>query len=175
MNIKGNNVLIRAIEIDDAPLLLDMINDPETENMLGGYSFPVSEHQQVAWINNLTSDPRTFRGMIEVEGKAIGTVILTDIDHKNGTAEFHIKLGTGNVRGKGYGVDTCNAIIKYAFKELRLNCVYSTVRADNIPSQKMLLKAGFREEAVLRQRLYKKGEYFDVISFSILANEYENL
>lgn len=175
MNIKGKNVLIRAIEMDDAPLLLDMINDPETENMLGGYSFPVSEHQQVAWINSLTSDPRTFRGMIEVEGKAIGTVILTDIDHKNGTAEFHIKLGTGNVRGKGYGVDTCKAIIKYAFKELRLNCVHSTVRADNIPSQKMLLKSGFIKEAVLRQRLYKKGEYLDVISFSILAGECEDL
>ena len=175
MNIKGKNVLIRAIEMDDAPLLLDMINDPETENMLGGYSFPVSEHQQVAWINSLTSDPRTFRGMIEVEGKAIGTVILTDIDHKNGTAEFHIKLGTGNVRGKGYGVDACNAIIKYAFKELRLNCIYANVKEDNYASRRLFQKSGFTEEGILRNRLFKDGSYHDVVSFSILASECENL
>lgn len=171
MNIKGEKVLIRAIEITDAPLLLEMINDPETENMLGGYSFPVSEHQQLAWINNLTSTPNTFRGIIEVDGQAIGTVILTDIDHKNGTAEFHIKLGTGDVRGKGYGVDACKAIIKYAFKELRLNCIYANVKEDNIPSRKLFLKSGFSEEGILRKRLFKDGAYHDVVSFSILADE----
>ena len=37
MNIKGDSVTLRAIEQTDATLLRELINDPETEKMLGGY------------------------------------------------------------------------------------------------------------------------------------------
>ena len=42
MNIYGKSIVLRAISESDASLLLQMINDPETERMLGGSSFPVS-------------------------------------------------------------------------------------------------------------------------------------
>lgn len=36
MIIQGEKVILRALEKNDADLLLDIINDPDTENMLGG-------------------------------------------------------------------------------------------------------------------------------------------
>ena len=46
----------------------------------------------------------------------IGTIILSNIDMKNGTAEVHVKLAVANNRGKGYGTDAVNTIVKYAFE-----------------------------------------------------------
>lgn len=36
MNIVGEKIYLRAIEMSDAKLLMEIINDPETDNLLGG-------------------------------------------------------------------------------------------------------------------------------------------
>ena len=48
MNIYGERIVLRAITEEDAQLLLQMMNDPDTERMLGGASFPVSLSAQKA-------------------------------------------------------------------------------------------------------------------------------
>ena len=56
MFIKGEKVLLRAIELSDAGILRQMMNDEDVEKMMWGYSFPVSEHQQVKWIENISNE-----------------------------------------------------------------------------------------------------------------------
>ena len=121
MFIKGEKVLLRAIELSDAEILQAMINDEEIERMMWGYSFPVARHQQLKWIENLSSEKSTFRAMIDVDGTAVGTVILSDIDLRSGAAEILIKLAQTAQRGNGYGTDAVKAVLRYAFNELRLN------------------------------------------------------
>ena len=173
MIIKGKNVSLRAIELEDADMLRQMMNDSEVESMMWGYSFPVSKHNQIAWINSLENDKSTFRAIIDVDGLGIGTIILSDIDMNNGNAEIHIKLADVNMRGKGYGTDAVKALIVYAFNELRLNCVCCRVHADNMASQKMFLKCGFKQEGVLRSRVFKNGIYHDFNQYSILKSDIE--
>jgi RimJ/RimL family protein N-acetyltransferase len=166
MNIKGENIILRAIEPEDNLMLLKMINDDETEYMLGGWSFPVSQKKQEDWTNSLKNEENILRCTIEAQDKAVGVVILTDIDYKNGNAEVHIKLSVDDVRGKGYGTDALMTIIGYAFFELRLKCIHARVSQHNVASQSLFKKCGFNEEGILRSRFFKKGEYIDVISFS---------
>lgn len=175
MLIKGKKVLLRAIELSDAEVLQQMINDEEIENMILGYSFPVARHQQIKWIENLANERNVFRAMIDVNGVAIGTVILSDIDMKNGTAEIHIKLARTSERGKGYGTDTVLTTLSYAFKELRLNCVYCCVKEDNVASQKMFEKCGFIKEGCLRSRGYRNGKYYSIYEYSILKSEFQDI
>ena len=85
MFIKGEKVLLRAIEIEDAEILRQMINDESIESVARGTSFPVARHQQIKWIENLPNDNSVFRAMIDVDGEAIGTIILTNIDLRNGS------------------------------------------------------------------------------------------
>ncbi|MBR4023240.1 MAG: GNAT family N-acetyltransferase, partial [Ruminococcus sp.] len=113
MFVKGGKVLLRAIELSDALVLQQMINDEEIERMMWGYSFPVAHHQQIKWIENLSNEKGVFRAMIDVDGTAIGTIILSDIDMRNGTAEIHIKLANASERGKGYGADAVSALLSY--------------------------------------------------------------
>lgn len=170
MNINGQNVILRAIEPKDNEMLLKMINDEETEYMLGGWSFPVSQKKQEDWVNSLNNETNTLRCAIDIKDSAVGVVMLTDIDYKNGSAEVHIKLSTDR-RGKGYGTDALKAIVGYAFTELRLKCVFARVSQHNVASQSLFKKCGFSEEGILKCRVFKKGKYIDVISFSIISNK----
>lgn len=53
MNIVGDRIYLRAPELSDKELLLGIINDSETEHLLGGSSFPVSSLDQEEWIKTL--------------------------------------------------------------------------------------------------------------------------
>lgn len=153
----------------DKNILLEIINDSETENSLGGWSFPVSEINQEEWIKSQKQTDSVLRCMVidKKEGKTLGTAIMSDIDYKNGNAEIHIKL-VNDARGKGYGGDTINTLLKYAFDELRLYCVYAHINAYNVASQKLFERCGFVKEGILRNRIFKKGEHHDVFSYSII-------
>ena len=170
MNIKGEKIILRAIEPADSTLLFELINDPETEYMLGGWSFPVSKQMQADWISGLNNDTYTLRCIIESidEKVAVGTVILSDIDYKNGNAEVQIKINGRGQRGKGYGYDAINSIVKYAFSELRLACVFARVSSYNEASLNLFTKCGFIKEGLLRKRLFKRGHFRDVVILSIL-------
>lgn len=174
MNIRGKRVLLRAVEERDNPLLLHMINDGDMEAVLGGWSFPVSESQQKKWFEGLDYRTDVLRCMVEAEGEAIGTAVLTDIDTKNGTAEVHIKLGEKACRGKGLGTEAVSLLTEYAFKELRLNCIWALVLEENTASRKMFDKCGFQEEGLLKERIYKNGAYKNLVSFSKCRQEKQN-
>lgn len=175
MNINGNKVLLRAIEPSDNELLVSIINDPEIEYMLGGWSFPVSLKNQEEWTNALKYNQNTLRCIIQLEKEniAIGVIMLTDIDYKNGNAEIHIKLVNNEIRGKGYGSDAVNTLVKYAFDELRLKLIFSRVNEYNELSKRMFIKCGFEIEGILKKRLFKCGKYFDVVSLSKSAGNFE--
>lgn len=173
MIIKYEDVILRAIEIEDLELIREMINDPEIEHMTGGGGFPVSKHQQENWFKSLEGRNNEIRLMIETgDCGAIGMVMLTDIDYKNSTAQFHFKIATSkNMRGKGYGTKATNALIRYAFDHMNLNCIFSHVIEYNIASQRVHEKCGFKREGILRKRVYKGGKYHDIVVFSILKDE----
>ena len=171
MNLYGEKVVLRAIELEDRQLLLDMINDPDTERMIGGFSFPVSALNQARWIENLQNNNGCLRCIVaakEQPEKGLGTVILSDMDMKNGIAQAHIKMAVSEARGKGYGTDALRTLVRYAFRELRLHCVYAEVLEYNTASRRLFEKCGFQQDGVLRGRVFKDGAYINVIPYSVL-------
>lgn len=174
MIIRGEKVILRAVSLKDTDLLLDLINDPETERMLGGSSYPVSKEEQERWITNQFGRKDILRVIVATANemdRGLGTVILSDIDSRNGVAQIHIKMHREVGRGKGYGTDAVKAIVHYAFNEMRLNCIYADILEYNIPSQKLFKKCGFHQDGILRSRVYKDGKYFNLISYSLCAGE----
>lgn len=165
--------MLRAIEPEDSAMLLRLINDPDTEQMLGGSSFPVSAASQAKWMEQQRTRDDVLRCVIVLPDKqdeGLGTVILSDIDQKNGTAQIHLKLDA-SARNKGYGTDAVCALTNYAFRQLRLQCIYADILSYNEVSQRLFTKCGFQREGVLRSRVYKGGKYCDIISYSCLEQD----
>ena len=172
MLIYGERIVLRAVEAEDNAMLLSLINDPDVEMMLGGSSWPVSEAAQLKWFDQLERTKDILRCIIATPetGEAVGTIILSEIDQKNGTGHIHIKM-TKNARGRGYATDAINTLVKYAFDELRLHCIYANILVYNEASVRLFEKCHFQRDGLLRARVYKKGKYIDVFSYSRLADE----
>lgn len=174
MNIEGNFTVLRAISSDDADMLMQLINDPDIEKMLGGSSFPVSFEEQEKWISTQVGKTDVLRCIVAEKNNinvGLGTVILSDIDYKNGVAQVHIKLDKDKGQGRGIGTDALIAIVRYAFDEMRLNCIYAEILDYNNPSKKLFQKVGFKRDGTLRSRVYKLGKYVDIVSYSILKSD----
>ena len=170
MILHDDVVLLRAIEESDAEVLMELINDPETENAVCGWSYPVSLSSQKRWIGDIKND-KTIRYAVDVEGKIVGTAIISSIDMKNRTANMNIKL-LKSARGKGIATHTMGLIIHYCFEELNLHCLTASVIERNVDSIKLWEKLGFTQDGVLRDRVYKNGQYHNEIAFSLLKKEF---
>ena len=141
MNIKGKKVTLRAMEKQDCEMVREMFNDPEIENLVVGWAFPVSSYAQEKWFEAHYSDNTNFRFVIETEEDgSVGIATLTGIDWKNRRATHGIKLANKERRAKGIGTDTVMAIMRYAFDELQLNRLDGSWFPDNAPSKGMYTK-----------------------------------
>ena len=173
MLIYGEKIVLRAVEESDNAMLLSLINDPDTEMMLGGSSWPVSEAEQLRWFEHQEKSRDVLRCIVALQenSKAIGTIILSDIDQKNATGHIHIKMSKDGGRGKGYGTDAVNTMVQYAFEELRLNCIYANILSYNEASIKLFERCGFKRDGVLRQRGFKRGKFCDLFYYSKLISD----
>ena len=177
MNIYGKYVVLRAIEMEDCKLIKDMFNDPEIENLVGGWAFPVSLYAQQKWLeSHYNNDQNAVRFVIDTkEDGPIGVLTLTEIDWKNRRAAVGIKIASDVNRSKGYGTDAIMAIMRYVFDELGFHRLEATRLAMNQVSAHIMAKCGFVEEGVKRDYIYKGGQYRDLVETSILADEYYEL
>ena len=173
MNIYGKKVFLRAQELEDSTFVKEIFNDPEIEDKVGGWAFPVSEYSQRKWYESHYKE-QEFRFVIETieENKVIGIATLTDIDWKNRHAFHGIKLAKACDRGRGYGTDAVMAIMRYAFDELNLVRLDGAWFSDNLPSKCMYMKCGWKEEGVRRKYIYKHGSYRDLVLSGITVEDY---
>ena len=178
MLLKYGCATLRAIEEKDCDLLLEMMNNPEIDKQVGGnIHYPLSRSMQENWIKNYQNSDSTIRLMIELSnGKTIGMVILQKIDYKNQTAEIGVKtyIKDFHDRIKNDVDDAYYALLKFAFFELNLNCIYAYTISDNLLSIKFNKRIGLKEDGVLRRRVYTEGMHKDLIAFSMLKEEFCN-
>ena len=174
MIIKNGCVTLRAIEEKDFNLLFFLINDPHIEEMTGGWHVATSTLEQKNWIANYHNTKENIRLMIELDNQnTIGMVSLTDIDWKNRSCEINYKIhAKKEERLPGDITDALEGLIKYAFLELGLNCIEALILEYNIPSINLIQKMHFQQEGILRQRIFKNGNFNNQICYSLLKDDY---
>lgn len=176
MNLVGEKVVLRAIEMEDLEFLREMVNDPDMEHLVVGWSFPVSRYEQQKWYERTILDKLNLRFVIQNEDeKTIGLATLDSIDWKNRKAHHGMKLGAKALRGRGYGTDTVMTIMRYAFEELQLNRLDSSWFEYNMASQRLYTKCGWVVEGKVRQSVFKKNAYHDEIIVGVTRDDYARL
>ena len=174
MNILGKKVLLRAMELEDMEMLREMVNDPEIEKMVGGWSFPLSKTEQMRWYDRVVEDKRNLRFIIETleNQEPIGLANIVDIDWKNRSAFHGIKLRSSAPKRKGYGTDTVMAVMQYAFEEMQLVRLDGAWTEYNTASIKMYECCGWKIEGKKEKALFKSGRYYDRYFGGVLAEDY---
>jgi RimJ/RimL family protein N-acetyltransferase len=172
--IKGKKVAFRAVEEEDLELLLEWANDPVMSNLVVGWSFPLSMANQKEWFARSLKNPHTQRFIVEsYEDGVIGLTGLWEIDWHNRHALTAVKLGAENIRGKGYGTDAILTLMSYAFFDVGLNRLWGAMLPYNIPSYKAYVeRCGWRVEGILRQEIFRNGEFYDLIRVAVLKEDF---
>jgi len=166
----GDNIYLRAIEMEDAPRFVEWLNDPEVRCYLARNFPPLNLGREREWIENLYKDQNsvTFAIVLKESDKLIGSTGLGDIDWRNRHAAFGIAIGDKTEWSKGHGTEATKLMVRYGFETLNLNRIFLTVFDHNPRAMRVYEKAGFLKEGVLRQDRYVNGAYRDTIVMGIL-------
>lgn len=171
-------ILLREITSSDIKQINHWRNDKELIDFLGANYMYTSETIDEIWYQNyINNRSKQIRLAIidDEKNKHIGNVYLTEIQSVNRSAEFSILIGEKEYWSKSIGEDVTNTVINHGFNDINLNRIYLYVLSDNERAIKMYKKLNFKEEGILREAVFKNGEYKDFLLMSILSKEYSKI
>lgn len=76
-------------------------------------------------------------------------------------------------RKKAYCTEAVELFVDYLFLKQAIQRIQATTDNRNKASQRVLEKAGFTREGMLRKMLFMKGDWVDISMFSILREEWK--
>ncbi|MCO6048559.1 GNAT family N-acetyltransferase [Mesorhizobium sp. RP14(2022)] len=104
-------------------------------------------------------------------GHLIGGITLGNIRH-GVSQSAHIGYWVGErFAGQGFMVDAVRLVAQYSFERLRLHRLEAACIPTNNRSARVLEKAGFQREGLLRSFLRINGAWHDHILFSLIAGD----
>ena len=106
------------------------------------------------------------------DDRFIGKALIEYVDWASGNAYLRLGIGEAEFRRKGYGSQTLNLLLRYAFGEMNLYRVTAVVPAYNEGAMRLFQKFGFMEEVRRRKVLHRDGEFWDAIGFGLLNAEW---
>lgn len=167
--IKGQQIYLRPITADDTKMVVRWRNMPVVvENFI--YRKPISCEEHENWLTQ-----KVFRGLVHqfivcgTENKIpLGSVYLQNFVEEHKRAESGIYLGEEQAYGKGIGTEAVKLLADYAFETLGMHKLTARVLAHNMASRRLHEKAGYIQEACLKDELFLDGQYEDLILFGAI-------
>ena len=129
------------------------------KNLKDIFPHPYTLTDAYEWVKMAQNSPTNFA--IEVNEKAVGGIgilLKEDIYRKN--AEIGYWLGEAHW-GQGIISAVIEEMVAYTFKNFDINRIYAGIFEYNHASMRVLEKAGFHQEAILKKSLVKEEVFFD--------------
>lgn len=170
--LRSLKTILRPLEEKDAPLITKWVNDHEITQYLVAY-LPQSEMAEREWIAKLKDRKDDIPLAVCLkDGRLIGVMGIHRIDWKSRVATTGAFIGDKSLWGKGYGTDAKMALLDYAFNELNLWKICSTVTEFNERSLAYSLHCGYVIEGRRRRHIFKNGRYWDQIELGLFKEEW---
>jgi RimJ/RimL family protein N-acetyltransferase len=165
--LEGKNVNLRVVEKEDLQQNADLINNPD---YFGEYNPLVQMSKADLEKQYEKLGPEEKRFLIEKkDGNRIG-----GITHFPAWSTLEIGyVLIPSERGKGYGTEAVKIMVDYLFLSKDIVRVQAHADVRNVASQKVLEKAGFRREGIIRKFKFIRGEWRDAYLYSILREEWK--
>ena len=170
--LEGIMVFLRIYEDGDMPYLLKWYNDYEL-NKLAGWSDGKVKASKLRYnmSRSFGSDPMNLM-IDDLNGKPIGTIQLYDFSQQDKSCKLGIRIGDKDYWSRGYGGDSVNTIVEYAFTCLDINRVDLRVYEYNDRAVRCYEKCGFKYEGRTRKSAYIDGAYYDEILMGLLKSDF---
>ncbi len=170
IRIEGEKIYLRSITIEDSAQVIRWRNsDFVRQFFVIQKDFTMDSQRR--WIEEEIDKKKAVQFIIvrKQEEKNIGSVYLRDIDEENHKAEYGVFIGERVCLGKGYGTEAAELMTEYGFDKLHLHKIFLHVLVQNERARSSYRKAGFVEEAVLRDEVCINGVYQDMVRMAKFA------
>lgn len=166
VRIQLTKSLLREWRRGDEPSLVRHANNRSIWiNVRDTFPHPYTQADARSWIRlaGTTGLNRVFA--IDVDGFAVGAIgVRPGEDVNRLTAEIGYWLGE-EYWGRGIATEAVEAVTRYAFDTLGMARVYADVFEWNAASMRVLEKAGFSREGVLRASAVKDRQIVDQVVY----------
>jgi ribosomal-protein-alanine N-acetyltransferase len=177
--IKTDRLLLRSFGLEDIPAYRIEFEKESIQKYLGGVLVLKDNVQDATnWLRNindrLLKKKLVFTWLITKKynpRESVGRIDLGGFTNKK-AAEISYYIWE-KYWGNGYAVEAIQSIIEYGFVNLELERIQALIDIRNSNSEKVVGKAGFKKEGLLRK--YPLGKSItDVYIYSMIRQEYSS-
>ena len=159
MRLHGTHCLVRQWRLDDAEALVRHADNINVARQLRDrFPHPYTRANASIFLKAATSAAEPSNLAIEVDGEAVGAIgSVPGIDVERYSAEIGYWLGEG-YWGRGIVTEALLLVTEHVFATANLLRLFALPFADNVASTRVLEKAGYSREAILRSSSVKFGQ-----------------
>jgi RimJ/RimL family protein N-acetyltransferase len=166
---------MRPVCAGDVEHIQSGINDRRVSDNLSYMSNPYTMEMAEIWTRNvnfgMANGSCCYWTICDKKtGKFIGSIGISIHKEQEG-CELHYWINADEWN-RGYCTEAAKRIVTHVFEELHMHRLFVTHRERNIASKTVIGKCGFVLEGVLRESLKRFGKFENVVSYSMLQNEY---
>lgn len=167
------NITIRNWKITDASSLAAVLSNKNIlNNLRDGLPYPYTEKDAEEYIDFiLNSNPNdTFAYAIDVDGRAVGSIgAFRQRNIHFRTAELGYYLSE-EYWGRGIMTIAVKQICEKLFSETDILRIFAEPFENNAGSRRVLEKAGFQLEGILKNNAFKNGKVLNMALYSYTRN-----
>jgi len=167
VRIQLDTCLLREWRRGDEPSLVRHANNRDVWiNVRDSFPYPYRQSDAREWVRLASREALNLVFAIDVDGFAVGAIGLRPRDDVHSlTAEIGYWLGEEHWN-RGIATEAVIAVCRYAFETLGMVRVFAEVFEWNAASMRVLEKAGFAKEGVMRRSAYKDRQIIDQMLYA---------
>jgi RimJ/RimL family protein N-acetyltransferase len=169
---------LRPFVADDAEELAILAGTPEVADTMLEWPYPFSPanaRSTIAAQATVYQSGRAIHFAIELRERPglVGGIELGALDNPHRCADLRFWIADEEWR-QGFATEAASAVVRFAFKELRLHRVDAMHLVRATAAASVLRKIGMKQEGILRERVHKAGRFEDVALCAVLAGEWSD-
>ena len=174
--VVGEKVALGPLRRELAAVYARWMNQLEVRRGMAQLGIETQQSQE-KWVEEITEkgakrEPEAVEFTVydRSDSTPVGTALLFEIAHANGTAEFGIVIGER--RGQGLGTEATRLVLDFAFHVLQLRNVLLETLDWNVAGLTAYERAGFRRVGVRRGAVMSRGRPTDVVIMDAVAEDF---
>ena len=173
MEVNCGKCKVRSWHPDDVESIVRHANNRKVWlNLRDRFPYPYTKTDAQNWIQNALSMKPETNFAIDIFGEAIGGIgfeLRTDVERYS--AEVGYWLGE-EFWGQGICTSALKVATPYAIEAYHLNRIFAVPFIENLASIRVLEKAGYSREGIMRRSAFKDGRFVDEVLYTFVIEDW---
>ena len=175
--IETERMFLRKLELSDAADMHELRCDERVMQFIGRARSTCVEdmHELIEKVHADAEETIGISWGIQFRDSPglIGSIGLYRIQKEHFRAEVGYILNP-NHWGQGLMTEALKAVLKTSFEQFGFHSIEADTDPENVASNRILERNGFRLEGQFKDKFYFDGKFYDTNIYSILASEFSN-